>query len=81
MPKLGSSRELDSGFCRDCNAPIYWVTMASTGAKMPLDRGGTNRIIVEGAGARVVKAYRTHWETCPYAERNRKAGPKKAGSR
>lgn len=70
----GEVPELSPGTCRSCGAPIYWVKTHNE-KNMPLDRGGTNRVVLLPGGARVVKAYKSHWESCPYAKKHRKAKP------
>lgn len=67
--------------CRGCKRPILWVRSAVTGRTMPLDAdpitGGTF-VIVHGqarlAGNQTspaVNRYRSHFATCPEAERFR----------
>lgn len=68
---------MEPGECSDCKAPIYWVTTTS-GAKMPLDRGSDQRVLVENGVARVIRCFVSHFATCPHAKLHRKKVTKPA---
>lgn len=62
-----------SDTCRSCQAPIIWVTSATTKRPMPLDAKPEKRVVVdEHHVGRVVDAYVSHFSTCPNAAQHRK---------
>ncbi len=59
--------------CRSCQAPIVWVTSATTRRAMPLDAKPEKRVVVdEHHVGRVVDAYTSHFATCEFAAQHRK---------
>jgi hypothetical protein len=74
LPTIAVDSPLEAGECRDCKAPIYWVTMAGTGKKAPFDRGADIRGVLMPDGFRSVKAYKSHFASCPFAANFRKGG-------
>lgn len=56
------------GMCKSCKAPIWWIS-TSNGKKMPLDRKPETRVVQDPDSGewRVVKAYVSHFATCPDA--------------
>jgi hypothetical protein len=73
--------------CGSCGAPMRWGVTSTSGARMPLDPvpssegsvwirpDGRLRALTAVERVRALEAgeelYRTHWETCPAAERHR----------
>lgn len=62
---------MDPAECRSCKAPIYWVTTA-TGKKMPVDRGGEQKVFMKDGVGHVVRVYQSHFVSCPNASQHRK---------
>lgn len=62
----------EPGTCSGCQAPIYWVTLAS-GKRMPLDRGRETRMVFHEGQWLALGAYKSHFASCPEADRFRKA--------
>jgi hypothetical protein len=63
--------------CKSCQAPIIWVK-TSSGKNMPVDEKPESRFILDGRGegntpyATMIKAYVSHFATCPNADKHRK---------
>jgi len=65
--------------CSSCGAPILWVTLAPKTGKPkphPLDHDPTGKAIVrfgpDGAQARIVDTYVSHFSTCVHAAQHRR---------
>lgn len=73
------SDSMDSGECRGCGAPIYWVTMKS-GKKHPVDRGRQVRVVFVGGQWEAVGAYTSHFSSCPKRDEFRRRVPNRGTS-
>jgi hypothetical protein len=77
--------------CRSCSEPIFWIVSAAPGHKsMPLNNepDPTGNVVIENGYARVLNAdqraaavldgttlYRSHFASCPAAQKHRKPKP------
>lgn len=80
MAKIGGGNTEEEKASRSeaacsCGALIYWV-QTPTGAKMPIDRGRETRVCYIDGQWRTLGAYKSHFATCPNADKHRGTGKK-----
>ena len=58
--------------CKSCGKEIIWIKMYGSGKKMPVDAEPV--AWDDDPEADIVSAYRSHFATCPDADKHRKRG-------
>ena len=64
---------MDESKCKSCGARIGWVR-TSSGRRMPVDLPRQQMFEIDANGyARAVMVVQSHFVTCPFADRHRRA--------
>jgi len=61
--------------CSSCGAPLIWARTAANNKRIPLDFEPEKRLVRQEDGRfAVVDTYKSHFATCPNANKHRKRG-------